>query len=297
MNLLMNKSLLDSLVEDLKTCTFEVNFVAAFCKLETLKYLDNFIGKDIKKKLLIRFRLDDLLSGVTDIDLYDYCKNNNWEIFVNFDLHAKMYRIDDILYVGSANMTERGLGINEKSNIEGNVRFKIDVYEKNILQKLFLSSKKLDDDLYNKMKSSFDNVQYKSVKKETWNKSIVDDCKIDEILFQEDFPINESPLDLKVNEAYLGIKVNDDISAIRTKFENTKIMKWLISVIKEKESKEIYFGELSQIIHSIIFQEPKQYRKDVKRLQQILYRWLEELNYDFLQITLDEHTIKIKLII
>ena len=90
--------------------------------------------------------------------------------------------------------------------------------------------------------------------------------------------------------------MDDSIEEIKRKFEDTKIMKWLVYILKCKENKEIYFGELSEKIHSLIFKEPKAYRMEVKDLQSKLYNWLIILNYDYLSIDTPIHSTRIRLL-
>lgn len=298
MGILISKDFTDSLISDITASTNKISIISAFCKVETLKYLDNYISDNVTKRILIRFRLEDLLSKATDLELYDYCVQNSWELFINLDLHAKIYCVDDICYIGSANMTDSGLSIGKIGNIEGTKRFIIeDQKDKFTIDRLFVSSRKLDEELYEKMKNKLYSIEPRKIKKEIWSKNIIDEYnQVYNVLFQEDFPLNNSPLNLEYDEQYLGIYKEDLKDMIKRKFEDTKIMKWLLSVLLEKENNEIYFGELSEKIHSIIFQEPKQYRKDVKELQVKLYNWLKELNYDYLLIDAPNYSTRIKLV-
>ncbi len=92
------------------------------------------------------------------------------------------------------------------------------------------------------------------------------------------------------------INIDNNVSIISA-FCKKEALEFLDKQIGEKqENKEIYFGELSAKIHNIIFQEPKQYRKDVKVLQVKLYNWIEKLDYDNLKIDIPNHSQRIRLI-
>ena len=56
---------------------------------------------------------------------------------------------------------------------------------------------------------------------------------------------------------------------------NSKIYKWLISQIKKQKKQEIYFGNLSSIIHESLLDDPKPYRKNIKELQANLYSYVK----------------------
>lgn len=298
MGILISDKLKEVLTKELQKSTRRVDIITAFCKIDALKYLDEFIPRDVNKRILVRFRLSDLLMGVTDIELFEYCKNNNWDLYVDNNIHAKMYIVDNSCYIGSANLTNNGLSITKNGNIEGSYRFEIENDEDNIiLEKLFNESIKLDDMIYEKMQNDYNLNENINIKEVKWNKDIENNLKEKfDILLQEDFPINEYPDNLKVDEGYLGISINDNIVEIKNKFEDTKIMKWLIDILEKKDNNEIYFGELTEKIHSIIFKEPKAYRKEVKDLQRRLYNWLMILKYDYLMIETPAHSTIIKLL-
>ena len=56
---------------------------------------------------------------------------------------------------------------------------------------------------------------------------------------------------------------------------NSKIYFWLTNQIKNQENREIYFGNLSSIIHNSLLDDPKPYRKNIKELQTNLYTYLK----------------------
>lgn len=66
-----------------------------------------------------RWRVDEIISGVCDPQIYRHLTDmGNSSLLLVQDLHAKYYRADDCLLVGSANLTNAGLGWAVNSNIE-----------------------------------------------------------------------------------------------------------------------------------------------------------------------------------
>lgn len=300
MSILMFETMKENLVKDLQVSENNVSIISAFCKKDALEFLDAQIGEkqDISKRLLVRFRLDDILSKATDLEIYEYCKKNNWSLYVQFNLHAKIYVIDQkICYMGSANATNKGLSIDKRGNLEMSKRFELDSEEKTQIEEVFSEALLMNDDLFEKMKKQINSIDYKPIIRNEWNKDIIaKNINSYNVLFQDDFPINALPTEMLDDETFLDIYKDDSIEVIKEKFYNTKIVQWLINVLEKQENKEIYFGELSAKIHNIIFQEPKQYRKDVKVLQAKLYNWIEKLNYDDLKIDIPNHSQRIRLI-
>ncbi len=301
MSILMFEEMNKELARDLINIDNNVSIISAFCKKDALEFLDKQIGKkqDISKRLLVRFRLDDILSKATDLEIYEYCKKNNWSLYVQFNLHAKVYVLDqNICYMGSANATSKGLNINKRGNLEMSKRFQLDTEEQMQIEKVFSEALLMNDGLFTKMQKQINSINYRPAISNEWNEEIIaKNINSYNVLFQDDFPMNALPTEMLEDETFLDIYKEDSIEVIKEKFYHTKIVQWLISILEEQENKEIYFGELSKKIHNIIFREPRQYRKEVKLLQIKLYNWIEILNYDNLKIDIpNSHSQRIRLI-
>ncbi len=69
--------------------------------------------------VITRWRRDDLMSGVSDPEVFEFCRERGYTLKCNPRLHAKVYSwdLDDAL-VGSANLTDSGMGEGESTNIE-----------------------------------------------------------------------------------------------------------------------------------------------------------------------------------
>ena len=70
-------------------------------------------------------------------------------------------------------------------------------------------------------------------------------------------------------------KDNREKEVIIKNILNSKIYHWLTNQINKQENKELYFGNLSSIIHNSLLDDPKPYRKDVKTLQSNLYSYIK----------------------
>ena len=86
-------------------------------------------------------------------------------------------------------------------------------------------------------------------------------------------PINEN---IKHDLELFGLeKDNLEKNIIKKNLLNSKIYFWLTNQIKKQENHEIYFGNLSSIIHNSLLDDPKPYRKNVKELQANLYTYIK----------------------
>lgn len=92
MAILFSNEIMDAVVKELHRATDSVQSITAYCKEKTLKRLDYEINAEVKdKRLLVRFRLEDLLKGSTDFGILQYGLDRGWKVYVRFDLHAKTY--------------------------------------------------------------------------------------------------------------------------------------------------------------------------------------------------------------
>ena len=67
----------------------------------------------------------NLLQGSSNLDLYPFCDSRGWELKILNNLHAKAYAVEpSVLFIGSANLTRRGLLDKEPTNHE--LLYKID---------------------------------------------------------------------------------------------------------------------------------------------------------------------------
>lgn len=240
----MNDILISGEVEEklkleVPACASDFNVVSGFCKLQTLKFLDALCRKGINKRLLVRFLPSDISSGATDKEIFEYCKNNGWSIFVDYTIHAKTYIFDKVKCImGSANATKRGIGAIEHCNKEASAYFELDNGQYQKVMTLYNDAILLNDELYEYIVSQVEDEPVKKRIASQKQKKEVIEC-----LMAEDF-------------------LNGDSDIIE--LHNSKAYKWLKMYLESKEDRSAYFGELSSVIHDIFIKEPRPYRCNIK---------------------------------
>ena len=255
---------------ELSTCKTEVNIVTAFCKVSTLKLLDSFITKKIRKRLLVRFLPSDISSGATDKEIYDYCIRNNWDLFIDNNIHAKTFIFDHIkCVVGSANVTNKGIGLSINSNKEASTFFELneDSYLK--ILSLYRDAVVLDEAIYNEIINAKDDTIIVKLGEFKLKKRKI------ECLMCEDFPNSSTD----VVELY-----------------NLKSYKWLVEFLKNKENKQSYFGEITESMHNIFVRDPRPYRKDIKEHLVDLLNSIKRLKIKEIEISKPNYSECIKYI-
>lgn len=279
MSILFSSEILNAVKKELKCATTSVQIITAYCKESSLTHLNNCIDGKVKdKRLLVRFRMDDILNGSTDFSVIERGMAQGWKIYIRFDLHAKTYIVDNKRgMVGSANITNSGLGIGRNGNME--IAALVDVEQKDIkkINKLFDDAILVDNVLLDKLKAQIDAVDLiGESKSHSWDASITtmfNPCI--ETLFSyelpEDFTLSEGEYISFLDETYVG-----DIQKLRESFRWSNAYLWLLTILKESEE-GLYFGELSQKLHNALISDPKPYRRDVKLMLANLLNLVEKL--------------------
>lgn len=120
MAILFSNEIINAVIDELKNAENSVQIITAYCKMNTFEKLNSVIPNSVHdRRLLVRFRLDDVLKGSTDFEILEYGVQHGWNVFLRFDLHAKTYIVDNKRgLVGSANATNSGLNIGKAGNME-----------------------------------------------------------------------------------------------------------------------------------------------------------------------------------
>ena len=81
MAILFSNEILNSVKHELENAKHSVQIITAYCKESSFEYLNNCIDARIKsKRLLVRFRMDDILTGSTDFSIIRKSKEKGWDI-------------------------------------------------------------------------------------------------------------------------------------------------------------------------------------------------------------------------
>ncbi len=259
MEYLITNEIFNAVLKEARESTDCINFITAYCKINTLKKIDECIKPNVSKRILIRFLPSDISSGATDKEVFEYCNNSNWKIYYDFSIHAKIFIFDKIKAIwGSANVTNNGMGLTNNPNKELSTYGEIDDESYNKIITLYKDANILDQESFNFiMNQTNDNDAIR------YNNNKIKNPKI-ECLFPEDFP-------------------NDDTDVIE--LYSLRSYKWLIQFLMKKEEKKAYFGELSSEIHNIFAKDPRPYRKDVKIYLSNLFACITRLDVRGLTIT------------
>lgn len=268
--------------------------LSAYVKLVGVNWLkDKIINKNVECTIVTRWNNGDLAQGSSDLECYSLAKKNGWMFKVLQDLHAKVMLIDnDILFIGSPNLTGKGMSLVPVSNEELGIKVKPLEEDIKIINQLVNDAVVINDDIIKKLEEWQKNLpKIEKPKIPSFPNSIKDTFKdkLDK-LWVNNFPWCEAGylldnLDKKddniIHDLELfglnGTMHSDLEKDLKESFLQSKIFNWLIQRLQNEKNKEIYFGRLSSIIHDSLVDDPKPYRKDVKLLQTNLYSYIKFL--------------------
>lgn len=300
MSILVSQKILDRIRDELSASTESILLISAYCKLPLVQYFDSCITTSgIEKKLVVRFRPDDIAFGASDLEIYPYCRDNGWKLYFRMDLHAKTYVFDRLrCIIGSANATGNGMNIGGCGNYE--MATVCELAEKDIhaLDLLLRGAVEMNDIIYAIMKETVTNQNSAITSSTQWPKVITDMFLPDySILFAEDFPACPHPESATNDDLlFLNLSIGATKAEIAKAMRSAKCYLWLLNLIKEQETQEMYFGAVTATLHSALLNDPKPYRKDVKQLVSNLLFWIDELEINELRIDRPNHSQRVRYI-
>jgi len=300
--------------EAIKNSKKSIVVLSAYITTTGIKWLEEQINnKEINCTVVSRWNKKDLAQGSSDIACYDLAKKNNWKFKVLEDLHAKVMLIDnEVLFLGSPNLTGAGMSLIPVSNKEIGIKVKPIDKDLHIINQLVEDATEINDQIIEELKKWLKTVPKiekpkipdfpESVKesfKEKFNKLWVHNFPWSDIKELLNDP-GKNNQDIIHDLELFGVTSKDKgeiEKEIKENFLNSKIFNWLISKLKNSENQEIYFGSLSSIIHDSLLDDPKPYRQDVKTLQANLYGYIKHFKPANLQIDIPkEKSERIRLI-
>ncbi len=276
----------------LENSTKSVIILSAYVKIVGVKWLKEKIGeKNIKCTIVTRWNNGDIAQGSSDLECYHLAKTNGWAFKVLQDLHAKVMLVDEnVLFVGSPNLTGRGMSLVPVANEEIGIKVQALKEDLKIINQLVDAAALVDDKIIKELEEwqknlpkiekpkipSFPKIVNDSFK-EKFNKLWVNNfpwANIDYLLNNSEKKEDNIIHDLDLF-GLTNINKVDLEKELKESFLQSKIFNWLIKKLEAEDNKEIYFGRLSCLIHDGLVDDPKPYRQDVKLLQANFYSYIK----------------------
>lgn len=222
---------------------------SAFLTESGAEFLINNSATRNDARVLVRCSVADVLTGACSLSALAELMKFGFQIKLSSALHVKLYMFQDVFYVGSSNLTGKGLALLSHSNDELSTEGHVDSTVVSIAENLWaqgveLSSEKLKqmnefiatDDLLN------------SAQDLDWPSEIFVENRD---LYCSDFP--------------LTLPTEDPRFSSVAQFKASMSYKWLVRTLQASDC-EASFGFLSSKLHDDVFDEPGPYRSEIKEL-------------------------------
>jgi len=251
--------------------------------------------------IVTRWRHADLISGVSDPEVFEFVREHGYTLKIHSQLHAKVYSwdLEDAL-VGSSNLTKPGMGIGENPNVEVLLGpTQLPVQTQFNLRKAEKEAQLVTREDYEKVLETIETTE--NEKPDYGNIDIGEDA---EFLVSQ-LPMAEHPeqvvtvlagdhgktlndLDPKQRRCVLhdvstyslenlrGKAESEVRKGVRDRFENHEF----ISIIMDHMDPCIYFGEMKALVQDECADVPTPSRRELAGNIQVLYKWFPEIAPD-----------------
>jgi len=290
----------------------EIVVFSPYIKIESIEKLD--LPDKRKISIVTTLRLGDFLSGSSDIELYPYAKERNIKIFINNNIHLKVFLADwKKMIFGSSNLTRNGLGYGKERNYELNGKVdSLSVDTIYYLRKIISESMLMDDDVYLFIKDIFDKIDKVNEVEE------FDVAELENHL-EKDFLISSLPMTKDINRLYklifnnfrsenmeeVNCAIHDQLlydlpndlpfeKFIEVLKENFFKSKFITSLLAYIDDEDRYFGAIKAWIQNNCADVPVPSRRDLTGNIQVLYSWIAFLSDGLYEVDRPNHSERIR---
>ena len=115
---LSNCRLGDRLSDLCRQATQEIVLIAPFIKAKALDRILESLGTGVDLLCVTRWLPSEIAAGASDLEVFEIVKHHHGSLRLRQNLHAKYYRSDERVLIGSANLTNSALGWTSGPNLE-----------------------------------------------------------------------------------------------------------------------------------------------------------------------------------
>jgi hypothetical protein len=271
--------------------------------------LSNLLEKCPSKITIITtWKLRDIQLGISDIELYTYCKDHGIFLYLNSRIHLKVFVNDYTQCVfGSANISNKGLALVADHNYELDAKIEaIDtdsvIYFKKILNESIL----VTDDIYQK---------YRDAMRDLGPLPEIEEIDIHSLPKKSEFLISALPMSYDVQELFeiyshnfkhesqekrecaihdivlYNVPPNLDYTPFRKllkeRFFASNFIQRLLEFVTVDDR---YFGEVKEWIQKNCEDVPVPSRRDLTGNIQVLYKWIADLSDGVYKVDRPRHS-------
>jgi hypothetical protein len=267
-----------------------------------LKWIAECVPPNVEVFILTRWEANDLAVGASDTAAYWLARERGWSFRVLHELHAKCCLVDDdTLFIGSANITSRGLCLIPGGNRELGLYTRASDEDRRTVRSLFRCGISVDDKVVRTIDAWIETIGVPTRQAAPKWPSDIENFFSDQLagVWVADLPWASADQVIRhlrgerLAETEL-LDVRHDLAVfsggsefqLREGFRNSNCFCWLLKVLSENSNEAFaYFGRLTERLHSSLLDDPRPYRKDVKGLLSNLISYIlafatDHVSYD-----------------
>lgn len=242
-------------------------------------------------KIIVRWRMDDLVAGVSDLEIYDLLKEKGIPLYIHPKIHLKLFQFSSgRAYSGSSNVTGKGLSLNNSYNEEMGVLFDLDLESYTNIRRLCDESRLVTPEVVEAYKLALSQSESKP--------PVIAEVKLPpeerkEFLISQ-LPATDSPesflesvsryvVDSQATPEFLhdlgSLHISEDAlrsdsieSIVLDAFREQAFINQIVEKIRSEP--DMNFGGLTRFVHTIAEDVPLPVRSVIKDSIKRLYRWL-----------------------
>lgn len=289
MSLLDGEQLKIELINGFKVAR-KVTILSAYFTVPAAKLLLEHLSIESSAKVVVRARPGDLLAGSTDLQAIRLLHENGICCHIHRSLHAKLYVIDNkIGFVGSSNFTSNGLKISGYGNLELSTPINITESELSLVNEIVSDSILVTASVLSRLEE-FLLLKSHSIESEDsdWWEDVLDIAKYNakDGLFIADLPwcnIHSDNLTEALKHDKDIFSFGENINLVKLTFKRSKVYQFLKQKLIESGEVSVYFGQVTEWVHSALKDDTLPYRSEIKIYIANLYSYVEFFgHHDFI---------------
>jgi hypothetical protein len=269
--------------------------VSPFVQRAAMEQLLNGITWAANLIVLTRWRASDVVTGVSDIEVYPLLKRSKIRMMVNDSLHMKLFVYDDGSgFVTSANITGTGLGLHDSPNIEVGTEVSLGSYDTSRLAALLSESRTVTDEMFRRVQcyveehktptetlpaldlgdaipAGHEGLQLPLVAGPEILWQIYSGLKLEDGSRDGDV-LQQGLCDIRVLKIQGGLNKKEFESQLRKKLNGNAIVKDILDGLEQEES--FCFGQVVSRMQRIVPANEAIGRRELKPYARALYDWL-----------------------
>jgi len=301
--LLNNKN---TLFNSLCVFLYKTKHLTIICPYIKLNALTKLLGNTyICKQIIVRWEAKDIISGVSDLDIFGFCQENGITLYWNKRIHLKVYwNGNESAFITSANISKRALGyeFDAKSNHEiGTIIDNLSLDDKVYFQRIINESLLVTPQIYNSLKQQIEDYNADNEDfdfEEDWDDSVksflisslpMSDSvsTLKDAYFKRkklpDEDISYAVHDIALYQISQGLSESEFDITLQKNFLSHPFISTFLQVV-DSEIGGMYFGQVKEWFKNNTTTVPIPRRYELTENTKILYNWIVELTQGKYQV-------------